>query len=80
VDEIKAVCDAVSKPVNVLALPGMSVAEIAAAGGRRISVGSQLTWVAAAALANAAEQIRDAGDFSALKVRVPMKDWLAPAQ
>ncbi len=75
-DEIHAVCDAVSKPVNVLALPGMSVREIAAAGGRRISVGSQLAWVAVHAMAQAAEQIRDAGDFSVLDVRVPVKAWL----
>ena len=43
-DEIRAVCEATSKPVNVLGHPGLSVSEITAAGGRRISVGSQLTW------------------------------------
>ena len=32
-EEIRAVSDAISKPVNVLALAGMSVGEIAAAGG-----------------------------------------------
>ena len=32
-DEIRAVCDAVGKPVNVLAHKGLSVAEIADAGG-----------------------------------------------
>jgi 2-methylisocitrate lyase-like PEP mutase family enzyme len=75
-DEIRAVCGEISKPLNVLALPGMTVSEIAAAGGQRISVGSQLAWVAVAAMATAAEQMRDAGDFSALKVRVPVKEWL----
>ena len=34
-DEIRAVCDAVSKPVNVLAHPGLSMGEIV--GGRRAS-------------------------------------------
>ncbi len=75
-EEIRAVCDATSKPINALALPGMTVAEIAAAGGQRISVGSQLALVAIAAFAKAAEQIRDAGEFSALNVRVPIKEWL----
>src|SRR5439155_6395800 len=46
VDEIRAVCKAVSKPVNVLAVPGLSFADLAAAGARRVSVGGSLTWVA----------------------------------
>lgn len=75
-EEVRAVRDATEKPLNVLALSGMSVREIAAAGGQRISVGSQLTWTAVGALAEAATRIRDAGDFSALDVRVPVKEWL----
>src|SRR5207244_12547486 len=39
VEEIGAVCQAVSKPVNVLALGGLSCDAIAAAGARRVSVG-----------------------------------------
>jgi 2-methylisocitrate lyase-like PEP mutase family enzyme len=54
VDEIAAVCGAVSKPVNVLALPGLSFAEIAAAGAQRVSVGGGLAWSAASALTAAA--------------------------
>lgn len=76
-EEIRAVCDAITKPLNVLAFPGMTVSEIAEAGGRRISVGSGLTWVAVGAMASAAEQVRDRGDFSALDVRVPIKKWLS---
>jgi 2-methylisocitrate lyase-like PEP mutase family enzyme len=76
-DEIRAVCTAVSKPVNVLALPGLSLAEISEAGGRRVSVGGALTWVAARALADAATAIRDRGDLSPLAARVPLEDWLA---
>jgi 2-methylisocitrate lyase-like PEP mutase family enzyme len=41
--EIRAVCEAVSKPVNVLAFPGISMAEIVEAGGQRVSVGGGLT-------------------------------------
>src|SRR5205823_3245571 len=44
--EISAVCRAVSKPVNVLALPGLSFREVVDAGARRVSVGGGLTWVA----------------------------------
>ena len=76
VDEIRAVCEAVSKPVNVLAPPGLSFADIAAAGARRVSVGGSLTWVAVRAMVDAAEAIRDAGDFSALGARLPLDEWL----
>jgi 2-methylisocitrate lyase-like PEP mutase family enzyme len=75
-EEIRTVCEAVSKPVNVLALPGLTVGEIAAAGGRRISVGSGLTWVAVGAMASAAEQIRDSGDLSVLAASVEIRKWL----
>lgn len=76
-DEIRAVCEATSRPINVLALPHLSVGEIAAAGGRRISVGSLLTWVAVDAMADAAERIRDVGDLSGLKVSGRVGEWLA---
>jgi 2-methylisocitrate lyase-like PEP mutase family enzyme len=75
--EIHAVCEAVSKPVNVLAVPGLSFAEIAAAGAQRVSVGGGLTWVAASALAAAAGEIRDHGDFSSLAARLPLAQWFA---
>lgn len=77
-DEIRAICDATTKPVNVLAQPHLSVSEIAAAGGRRISVGGLLTWVAVEAMADAAERIRDEGDLSGLKLSGRVGEWLAP--
>ena len=70
VDEVRAICDAVSKPVNVLARRGQSFDEVVEAGAQRVSVGGQLTWVATAALTAAAERIRD-GDFSVLSARPP---------
>src|SRR5260370_10899577 len=76
VDEIRAVCEAVSKPVNVLAVAGLSFADLVAAGARRVSVGGSLTWVAVRALVDAAEAIRDAGDFSALRAKLPLDEWL----
>ena len=75
VAEIRAVCEAVSKPVNVLAVPHLTVAQITAAGAQRISVGGALTWVAAKAVADAATAIRDSGDLSALGGRPPLERW-----
>jgi 2-methylisocitrate lyase-like PEP mutase family enzyme len=76
VDEMRPICEAVTKPVNLLARPAISMQEMVDAGGRRISVGGQLTWVAAAAMANVAERMRDEGDFSGLAVSVPLDEWL----
>ena len=76
VDEIRAVCEAVSRPVSVLAVPSLSAAEIFGAGAQRISVGGALTWVAVKAFADAATAIRDEGDFSALAAKVPFDRWL----
>ena len=76
-EEIRAVCEAVTQPVNVLAVSQLSFPQIAGAGARRVSVGGSLTWVAVKALADAAEAIRDRGDFSALAVTLPLDEWLA---
>jgi 2-methylisocitrate lyase-like PEP mutase family enzyme len=73
--QIRAVCEAISAPVNVLALPGLSFREIVAAGARRVSVGGGLTWVAVSAMATAAAAIRDGGDFSSLAARPPLDEW-----
>jgi 2-methylisocitrate lyase-like PEP mutase family enzyme len=76
--EVREVCEAVSKPVNVLALPELTLAEVVDAGARRISVGGGLAWVALSAMASAAVEIRDAGDFSSLAARLPLAEWLGP--
>jgi 2-methylisocitrate lyase-like PEP mutase family enzyme len=75
-EEIRAVCEAVSKPVNVLARPGLSMSEITEAGGQRVSVGGALAFVGVAAMVEAAEQIRDTGDFSSLDARPRLTEWL----
>jgi 2-methylisocitrate lyase-like PEP mutase family enzyme len=75
--EIRAVCAAVSRPVNVLAHAGLKMAEIVDAGARRVSVGGALAFVAAGALVAAAEAIRDAGDFSAFAALPRVRDWLS---
>jgi hypothetical protein len=51
------------------------MSEIVEAGGRRISVGGKLTWVAVEALVSAAKRLRD-GDFSSLDVSVEASEWL----
>jgi 2-methylisocitrate lyase-like PEP mutase family enzyme len=76
VEEIRAVCEAVSKPVNVLARPRLKVDEIFDAGAQRISLGGSLAFVAMAALAHAAQRIRDDGDLSVIRVRVDLEKWL----
>ena len=74
-EEIRAVADATSRPLNVLAHAGLSMSEIVEAGGQRISVGGALTWVAIRAMADAAQQVRE-GDFSSLTGAGPIHDWL----
>jgi 2-methylisocitrate lyase-like PEP mutase family enzyme len=76
-EEIRAVCDAVTKPVNVIARPKLSMAEVVEAGAQRVSVGSSLAFVAVAAMAEAAEAIRDRGDFGPMAFSPRLRDWLA---
>jgi 2-methylisocitrate lyase-like PEP mutase family enzyme len=75
-EEIRALCDAVSKPVNVLARRDLSFAQIAEAGAQRVSVGGALTWAAVGAFVEAATAIRDRGDFSSLGDSSSFADWL----
>ncbi len=61
---VKAICSQVSKPVNVIAKRNFSVEELAAAGVRRISLGSLLTRVALDAFLRAAKEISKRGTFT----------------
>jgi 2-methylisocitrate lyase-like PEP mutase family enzyme len=74
-EELTAVCSSVAKPVNVLALPGMSMPDIAASGARRVSLGGGLTWVAAQAMAAAATAVLERADLSLLVPRPPLDNW-----
>jgi len=65
-EDIRTLCAAVRKPVNVvMGLRGvsLSVAELSALGVRRISVGSALSRAALAAFVRAAREIREHGTF-----------------
>ncbi len=76
-EQIRAICDAVSKPVNVLAFAalGLSFAEICAAGAQRVSVGAWLTYTAMNAAVQVAKRIRDEGDFSGLVRPAETQGW-----
>jgi 2-methylisocitrate lyase-like PEP mutase family enzyme len=75
IEQIKAVCDAVPKPVNVLGYDKLTLAEIEEAGAQRISIGGGLATTSLAAVAAAAKKIRDEGDFSLLTRGVPVDEW-----
>ena len=64
-NEVRLVTSALSKPVNVLApmLKGVTVAQLADAGARRISVGGALARAAITALLRAAMEMQDQGSF-----------------
>ena len=76
VEQIRAVCEATSKPVNVLARPRLSMSELVETGAQRVSVGSWLTMMTVDALAEAATKMRDAGDFSSLRAPAQINEWL----
>ena len=62
--DIRSVVSSVDRPVNVLALPsGPTVAELAEAGVRRISVGGAFAYAAYGALIEAATELRDQGTY-----------------
>jgi 2-methylisocitrate lyase-like PEP mutase family enzyme len=66
-DAVRTLCSSVTKPVNfMVGIPGksFSVADLAAAGVRRISLAASLYRAAMTALIAAAREIRDSGTFS----------------
>ncbi len=63
-DDIREVVRSVGKPVNVLALPNApTVAELAEAGVRRISVGGMFAFAALGAVVDAATELREKGTY-----------------
>jgi len=73
-DDVRAVCASVSRPVNVLAAPGFTVDQLAEAGARRISLGGALSRAAVSAFFRAAQEVRDEGSFRFLQGLVPSGD------
>lgn len=75
VDQIERVANAVDVPINVLALPGgPTVAEIGAAGGRRVSIGSSLASTAYGAMMAGARELIETGTSSYLATRLTGED------
>lgn len=65
IDDIRAVVEAVDRPVNVIAVAGVPpIAELAEAGVSRVSVGGVFAYIAYGALIEAATELRDAGTYS----------------
>lgn len=75
-EEIGAVCEALRKPVNVLARPDLTMAQIVDAGAQRVSLGSGLAWIGIEAVTTAAEAMRDQGDLSSLVGSQRIREWL----
>jgi 2-methylisocitrate lyase-like PEP mutase family enzyme len=71
---VKAVCQAVKKPVNfMVGIPGksFSVAELEAAGVRRISLATSLWRAAMSGMVSAVKEVREKGSFGYLDTLVP---------
>lgn len=73
-DAIRAVCQSVSKPVNVvMGLKGatFSVEELGAVGVKRISVGGSFARAALGAFIRAAHEVKDKGTFTYAAEAIP---------
>lgn len=69
IESVRAVCSSLSKPFNFMAgIPGKSfpVAELEAAGVRRISLATSLYRAAMTGMLDAAREVRDSGEFGFL--------------
>ncbi|GLS31685.1 2-Methylisocitrate lyase, PEP mutase family [Mesorhizobium albiziae] len=71
IDTVRAICSAVSKPVNVLVVPGFTVANLAEAGAKRISLGSKLTTYSFGMLQKASREMLEEGTFDFAREGMP---------
>lgn len=74
---IKTICDSVSKPVNVVAgisLRGVSTADLAQCGVRRVSMGSSLARTAIGSMIDASKAVLEQGSFAAFETAASFKD------
>jgi 2-methylisocitrate lyase-like PEP mutase family enzyme len=83
IEEIRSLTAAVDRPVNALIVPGgPSVAELFAAGVRRVSVGGAINLAAQAATIEAARELLDEGSHGFWSKALPhlatIKEALAP--
>lgn len=76
-DEVRHVVGAVTRPVNVVTGwldPDITVAQLAAAGARRISVGGALSRLALATFVGAGRAMREQGSFAWMRDMIGIKD------
>jgi 2-methylisocitrate lyase-like PEP mutase family enzyme len=71
IETARIICSSVRKPVNVLAKPGFSIADLAQAGVKRISLGSGLTNFAFGMLETAVREIQQDGTFGYARAAMP---------
>ncbi|AZO04916.1 MULTISPECIES: oxaloacetate decarboxylase [unclassified Mesorhizobium] len=71
VDMVRTICSSVSRPVNVMARPGFTVADLVMAGVKRISLGPWLTNFAYGMLETAAREIQQDGTFGFTRAAMP---------
>ena len=77
---IRMVTSSVGKPVNVVmsaADPAITLAQLAEAGVKRVSVGGALSRLALAAFLDGAREMKDKGSFTWVRKTVPSKDLKA---
>lgn len=68
---VRTICQSVSRPVNVLAVPQLTMAQLNEAGARRISLGSKLTNYAFGSLERASREMLDHGTFTFARDATP---------
>jgi 2-methylisocitrate lyase-like PEP mutase family enzyme len=75
-EDIAAVVSSVDRPVNVIAVTGMSLslADLSAVGVRRVSAGSSLSRAALGAFLRAGKEMKEAGTFGFMGEAVSYKD------
>ncbi|NUS18628.1 MAG: oxaloacetate decarboxylase, partial [Mesorhizobium sp.] len=71
VEMVRTICSSVSRPVNVMARPGFTIADLAVAGVKRISLGPWLTNFAYGMLETAAREIQQDGTFGFTRAAMP---------
>jgi 2-methylisocitrate lyase-like PEP mutase family enzyme len=71
VEMVRTICSSVSRPVNVMARPGFTIADLALAGVKRISLGPWLANFAYGMLETAAREIQQDGTFGFTQAAMP---------
>ncbi|WP_011583371.1 MULTISPECIES: isocitrate lyase/PEP mutase family protein [Chelativorans] len=71
IEQVREICQAVKKPVNVLTVASFTVTELAEAGVKRISLGSKLATLAFGAVERAAAEMLSRGSFAYAREVMP---------